>query len=93
LFKNDDSDISDKERFGRPATVKENELRKDGKKWKTMENISINLFFLIVIKKLQKINENFCADLINKISNVKYQYVLKTHTHTHKERIFYLIAV
>jgi len=58
--------------------VKENELRKDGKKWKTIENISINLYFLIVIKKLQKINKNFCVNLINKISNIKYQYVLKT---------------
>jgi len=40
--------ISDKERS---AAVKENELRKDGKKsWKTMENNSINIvsiFFII----------------------------------------------
>jgi len=42
-LKNGDFDISDKEHSGHPATVK-NELRKDGKKSKTMENILINLY-------------------------------------------------
>jgi len=34
-FKNSDFDISDKECF---AAEEKDELRKDGKKWKTMEN-------------------------------------------------------
>jgi len=53
--------INDKERFGDPATVEENELWKDGKKLKTMENTSINLYCIdfIMIKKMQKIGKNF----------------------------------
>jgi len=60
----------------------EDELWKDGKKsWKMMENISINSycidrFFLIVVKKLQKISKNFCTDL-------KHTPHTHTHTHTH----------
>jgi len=64
--------INDKECSGRLAAVKEDELQKE--KWeKVVENDgkyfhSINLycikFFFIVIKKLQKIGNNFCADLI-----------------------------
>jgi len=42
-LKNGDFDIIDKEYSGHPAIVK-NELRKDGKKLKTMENASINLY-------------------------------------------------
>jgi len=46
-FKNGDFEISDKERSGRPTVLwKRNKLRKDGKKWKTMENISINLSYI-----------------------------------------------
>jgi len=49
---------------GHSVAVKEDELRKNGKKWKTMKNTSINLYgFFIVIKKLQKISNNFCTDL------------------------------
>jgi len=41
-FKNNDFDIIDKERSGRPPAMEENELRKDGKKsWKIIENTLI----------------------------------------------------
>jgi len=57
--------ISVKKRFECSAVVKEDELQKNEKKWKTMENTLINLsIFFIVIKKLQKIGKNFCTDLI-----------------------------
>jgi len=53
-FKNDDFDISDKERSGRPAAVEE-ELRKDGKKsWKIFRLIYIVSIFFIIINKIVK---------------------------------------
>jgi len=47
-----------------PAAVEKDKLRKDEKKsWKTMENISINLYYIDFFycnkKKLQKIGKNF----------------------------------
>jgi len=59
-FKNGDFNINDKERSGRLAAVKEDEIQKDRKKlWKTMENTSIRLIyiisiFFIVIKNCKK---------------------------------------
>jgi len=53
-----DFNISDKKCSRRPAVMEEDKLRKDGKKsWKTMENISINLyygFFIVIKKKIAK---------------------------------------
>jgi len=59
-FKIGDFDISDKERS---AAVEKDELRKDGKKWKTIENfdylfILYRFFLLYFNKKLQKIGKN-----------------------------------
>jgi len=55
-FKNSNFDISDKKRSECPATVEENELRKDEKK---IKNTLINLYFdFIVVKKIAKIG--FC---------------------------------
>jgi len=58
FVKNGDFDINNRKYSGRLAAMKEDELRKNGKKsWKMMENISINLCyidFFIVIKKLAK---------------------------------------
>jgi len=55
-FKNDDFDISDKERSGHLVSVEEGKLQKDGKKlWKTIENTSNNLYcinFFYFNKKL-----------------------------------------
>jgi len=56
--------INDKDRSGHPAAMEENELWKDGKKsWKTMENISINLycidFFHYNKKKCEKLARTF----------------------------------
>jgi len=49
------------------AIVEEDELRKDGKKsWKILRLIYIVTDFFIVIKKLQKIDKNFCIDLIKR---------------------------
>jgi len=54
------SDINDKERSERLAAVREDELRKDGKKsWEMMENTSINSycinqFFLNCNKEIAK---------------------------------------
>jgi len=49
------------------ALQEKDKLRKDRKKWKSIENTSINLYcidFFIVIKKSQKIGKTFCTDLI-----------------------------
>jgi len=56
--------ISDKEQLR--TAVEEDELRKDRKKWwKILWLIYIvPIIFIVIIKKLQKINKNFCTDLI-----------------------------
>jgi len=46
-FKNGDFDINNKERSGRSAVVEE--LQKNGKKWKMMENTSINLYCIFLL--------------------------------------------
>jgi len=76
--KNDDFNISDKERFGRPA-VEEDELRKDGKKsWKTIENTSINLYYIgfFCNKKISK-NQHELLHRPNVISNILYYTICR----------------
>jgi len=81
LTKSGDFSINDKERSERPAAVKEDKLRKDRKKswkngWKILRLIYIVSIFFIVIKKMQKIDKNFCTDLIIK----REKYFSKTET-------------
>jgi len=58
-----DFNITDKERFGRPAAMEEDKMRKDGKKsWKIFPLIYIaSFFFYCNKKKLQKISKNFVS--------------------------------
>jgi len=61
----------DKERSGRPAAMKENELRKDGKKsWKIMENTSINSYCIDFFYCNKKIVKNQEEELLHQSNNI-----------------------